>query len=357
MERHPQRPGSILRTAPLLIALSVALVLGGFELAEGRHDSAPAPVRGTAATTATIASPTPSQIARSPADRPATSPGPAASGSAAKPRLVATAPAVPAFTHIYLIVMENHEYGSIVGSSHAPYLNSLIRRYGLATNYHAVSHPSEPNYLALFAGSTFGIRDDGTHNLTARNLADQLAAQGRTWHVYAQDEPNGCFTGGSARGGVDLVGAAGWYARKHEPAISFTDISRNATRCARITHLSGFSPTAASFELIVPNMTNDMHDGTIAQGDSFLHAFVPRITSSSAFASSLLLITWDEGSTSLGGGGHVATLVISPKVPAGFRSGVSHTHYSVLRTVEDAWGLGCLNRTCTANDLREFFGH
>jgi hypothetical protein len=109
------------------------------------------------------------------------------------------------------------------------------------------------------------------------------------------------------------------------------------------------------FELIVPNMTNDMHDGTIAEGDAFLRGFVPRITGSTAFAQSLLLITWDEGTTSLGGGGHVATLVISPRVRAGFRSAISHTHYSLLRTVEDAWGLGCLNHTCTANDLREFF--
>src|SRR5207247_9356544 len=212
-------------------------------------------------------------------------------------------------------------------SSHAPYLNSLIRRYGLATSYQAVTHPSLPNYLAIFAGSTFGIRDDGIHNLTAHNLADQLAAHGRTWRVYAQDLPSRCYTGASARGGVDLVGAAGWYARKHEPAISFTDISHNATRCARITHLAGFSPTAASFELIIPNMTNDMHDGSVAQGDSFLRSFVPRILEEPAFARSLLLITWDEGTTNDGGGGRVATLVIAPSVPRGMRPDRSHTHY------------------------------
>jgi hypothetical protein len=277
-----------------------------------------------------------------------------ASGSG---QTVAAAAALPSFSHIYMIVMENHEYGSIVGSSRAPFLNGLIRRYGLATNYHAVSHPSEPNYLALFAGSTFGIRDDGIHNLVGRDLADQLAAHGRTWHVYAQDLPSRCFTGASARGGVDLVGAAGWYARKHEPAISFTDIARSTTRCGLITRLAVFNPNTANFELIVPNMTNDMHDGAVAQGDAFLRAFVPRITGSPSFATSLLVITWDEGSTSLGGGGHVATIVISPAVRAGFRSAVSHDHYSLLRTVEDAWGLGCLNRSCSANDLREFFEH
>ncbi len=277
------------------------------------------------------------------------------SAPAASTGLATAAGAVPAFSHIYMIVMENREYGSIVGSSRAPYLNALIRRYGLATNYHALAHPSEPNYLALFGGSTFSVHDDATHTLAARNLADQLDAKGRTWHVYAQGVPSPCFMGAAARGGVDLTGMPGWYARKHEPAISFSDISTNAARCRRITRLTGFSPTTANFELIVPNMTNDMHDGTVLQGDQFLRSFVPRITSSRAFASSLLVITWDEGSTSLGGGGRVATVVISPRARAGYRSAVSHNHYSLLRTVQDAWHLGCLGRTCTANDLREFF--
>jgi hypothetical protein len=93
----------------------------------------------------------------------------------------------------------------------------------------------------------------------------------------------------------------------------------------------------------------------VAQGDAFLRAFVPRITASASFADSLLLITWDEGSSSLGGGGQVATIVVSPRVPAGLRSSVSHDHYSILRTIENAWRLGCLADSCTANDLREFF--
>ncbi len=271
------------------------------------------------------------------------------------PSAAIAAPPVPAFSHIYLIVMENREASRIVGNVQAPYLNGLIGQYGLATNYHAVTHPSEPNYLALFAGSTFGIRDDGVHNLASSNLADQLAAHDRTWHVYAQDYPGNCSPTPATRGGVDLVAPAGWYARKHDPAISFTDIAGNPARCAQITHLASFSPTAANFELIVPNMTNDMHDGSIAEGDAFLAALVPRITGSLAFAESLLLITWDEGGSNLGGGGRVATIVVSPRVHAGVRSPVSHSHYSLLRTIEDSWGLGCLRQACKANNLGEFF--
>jgi acid phosphatase len=268
---------------------------------------------------------------------------------------VTTASYVPAFTHIYVIVMENKEYGSVVGNTHAPYINFLIRHYGLATNYTAVAHPSEPNYLALWGGSTFGISDDSVHNITARNLSNQLAARGRTWHVYAQDLPRRCSTASSASGGVDLVGAAGTYVRKHEPAISFTNISRSLIQCSRITRLSAFSPTAANFEMIVPNLTNDMHDGSVAQGDAFLRSFVPRITGRASFANSLLVITWDEGSTSLGGGGKVATIVISPREKGRYQSATAHNHYSLVRTIENAWGLGCLNLTCSANDLREFF--
>jgi hypothetical protein len=248
--------------------------------------------------------------------------------------------------------MENRSYGAIVRNRNAPYLNRLIARYGLATNYRAVAHPSEPNYLALFSGSTQGVRDDGVHRLAGRNLADQLAAKGRTWRVYAQNVPAGCFTGSVARGGPD---GPGTYARKHEPAISFTDIARRPTRCADIQDFRHFSPSAADFELIVPNMCNDMHDCSTAHGDAFLRRFLPRILTSPAMAGSLLVVTWDEGVGRLGGGGRVATVVIGPSVKRGFRSATRHSHYSLLRTIEDAWGLGCLNRTCSANDLREFF--
>ena len=251
--------------------------------------------------------------------------------------------------------MENREYGSIVGNPNARFINKLIREGGLATNDHAVTHPSEPNYLALFAGSTFGIRDDGIHNLRGTSLADQLTGHELSWHVYEQDYPGRCSTVSAARGPKDLVGPGGWYARKHDPAISFVDIARDPARCADITHLAGFDPAATSFELIVPNLTNDMHDGTIAQGDAFLRAFVPRITSSPAFADGLLLITWDEGTSSRGGGGHVATIALSPRITPGARMGASVSHYSILRTVEEALGVPCLRHACGAGDLGALF--
>jgi phosphatidylinositol-3-phosphatase len=258
---------------------------------------------------------------------------------------------IPSFSHVYVIVMENRGYNAIVGYHGAPYINSLIKSYGLAINYTGVAHPSEPNYLALFSGSTQGISNDGNYNFQGKNLADQLEAKGKTWKVYAQNVPLDCFPGAISMGGED---GSGTYARKHEPAISFTDISSSAQRCANITDFTHFDPAAANYELIIPNECNDMHNCTVEAGDAFLKGFVPKILDSSAWQQGgVLFITWDEGEGDPGF--KVATLVISNSVPVGFTSSTPHDHYSLLRTIEDGWGLGCLNETCKANNMREFF--
>ena len=249
--------------------------------------------------------------------------------------------------------MENTEYSGIVGNAAAPYINGLITQYGLATNYDAVSHPSEPNYLALFSGSTQGISDDGLYDFGGSNLADQLEAHGKTWSVFAENVPLDCFAGSTSAGGED---GPGTYVRIHEPAISFQDISTDARRCAQITDFTHFDPTASDFELVVPNLCNDMHDCSVTTGDQWLATFVPRITSSASFQNSALFITWDEGTTTVGGGGHVPTVVVSPLTSIGYQSATAHTHYSLLRTVQDAWGLPCLNLTCGASNMGEFFG-
>jgi phosphatidylinositol-3-phosphatase len=262
---------------------------------------------------------------------------------------------LPDFAHVYVLVLENEEYGSLVGSSKAPYLNGLIAKYGLATNYEAVAHPSQPNYVALFSGSTQGLTDDNSHDLAGTNLADQLEARGKTWNVFAQDYPGSCFTASTHAGDGGGIGAGGTYARKHNPAISFADIASNPARCARIVDLSQFDPAAADFSLIVPNQCNDMHSCSVSIGDAFLQSFVPRITSSAAFANSVLFITTDEGTSDTGGGGRVATVVVSPLVGAGFTSAAPYDHYSLLRTIEDAWNLGCLGQACSANNMAGFF--
>lgn len=283
----------------------------------------------------------------------APAPAPAPATPAATPTATSAVADLPNFSHIYVIVMENKEADKIVGNPAAPYINQLIGQHGLATRYDAVAHPSQPNYLALISGSTQGVSDDGVHDLAGPNLADQLEAAGKTWRVFAQNVPGGCFTGARASGGPD---GAGTYARKHEPFISFTSISGDPARCANITDFAHFDPAAANFEFIVPNLSNDMHDGTIAQGDAFLRDFVPKILDSDAFKQGgALFITWDEGASKAGGGGNVPLLVISPATPPGASSATPYTHYSLLRTIEDAWGLDCLGAACAATDLAALF--
>lgn len=273
------------------------------------------------------------------------SPAPSAPGS--------TSSGIPPFEHIYVIVMENKEYGSVIGRTDAPFINDLAAQYVLATNYTAVSHPSEPNYLALFSGSTQGVADDGIHNLPGENLADQIEAAGKTWRVFAENDRTDCFKGLVAVNGED---GQGTYARKHNPAISFTNISGSPARCANITDLHHFDPAAANYELIVPNLCHDMHDCSVALGDSFLKDLVSRILSRQEWQESgLLFIVWDEGTSGVGGGGHVPLLAVSNLARKGFRYGAPANHYSLLRTIEDAWGMPCLNLACNAKNLRDMF--
>jgi phosphatidylinositol-3-phosphatase len=284
----------------------------------------------------------------------------AASRPVAPPPPAPVIAAVPAFSHVFVIVMENHESGSVMGSSAAPYINGLASSYGLATNYYAASHPSLPNYLALTAGSTFGIASDCTScYVNATNIADQVEASGRSWKAYMEDMPSPCFTGGSS----------GNYAMKHDPFLYYNDIRTNGARCAaHVVPFSQFSGDMNSgqvpnFVWITPNMCNDMHDCSVATGDAWLRAVVPTITGSAAFRNGgVLFITFDEGSTNAGccgdtWGGHVATIVVSPRSIPGFRSGVAENHYGLLRTIEDAFRLSHLNAAGWSSNvpLREYF--
>jgi acid phosphatase len=324
-------------TGILTIAIVAAACGGGNATATPVPTSAPTAVAATAlVTTAPMATATETAMA-SPAATASPTPG---SG-------------LPNFSHVYVIILENKEYGGIVGSGSAPYLNALIARYGLTTNFHAEAHPSEPNYIALTSGGLQGTDSDGTYNLSVPNLFDQVEASGRTWHVYAQGYPGNCFKSFQASPVADGTGAVGDYVRKHNPAMSYTSISGNPTECANITKLTGFDPAAADFEMIIPNEINDMHSSSTAAGDEFLKAFVPQILNSPAFDKSVLFITWDEGDDSdvQGGGGHIATIIASPNMAPGSRFDGACNHYSVLRTIELAWGLPLLGGAATASTI------
>lgn len=247
----------------------------------------------------------------------------------------------PSISHIFLIVMENKEYGDIIGSAAAPYLNQLAGQYALAERYYGIRHPSLPNYLALLGGDTFGITSDCTNCFVNKpNLVDALEAKGKTWRAYEEDLPSPCYLGASSGG----------YALKHDPFLYFDDIRNNPGRCQNVVPLTQLDTDLSTgavpdFVWITPNLRHDMHDASVSTGDAWLASFVPRILASEAWRNDgLLMIVWDEGSTNAGccgvaSGGHIPALFISPAGKPGYRITEPATHYSVLRTIEDLWGL------------------
>lgn len=243
-------------------------------------------------------------------------------------------------SRIVVIVLENHEYDEIVGRPSAPYINSLIAQSAVAADYHAVSHPSLPNYLALTGGSTFGL--DGSDcmscSVSHRNLIDQLTAAGISWKAYMEDLPSVC----------SFTQSSGGYVRRHDPFMYYRDVADNRDRCRSIVPATELNQdldrhALPSFAWISPSLCHDMHNCGTYSGDHYLRSIVPRILSDLG-PNGILFLTWDEGETNSGccrvaKGGHILTLIAGPGARAGARSMVPYDHYSLLRTIEDLWGL------------------
>jgi hypothetical protein len=261
--------------------------------------------------------------------------------SAAGPPRAAPSSRPPA--HIVVIVMENKEYGSIIGSSDAPYLNELAKHNVLLTKAYAVSHPSLPDYLALTGGSMFGIDSDCTAcNVKGKNIVDELEGHEISWKAYMESMPSPCYTSASAGTSPND------YAKKHNPFMYFNDIRNHAKRCNKIVPFTQFPKDLTSglprFVWITPNECHDMHSCSIQTGDSWLKDLVPQILPALG-TNGLLVIVFDEGTTdaaccSLGaGGGHVVMIIAGPGARTSTRIRVAADHYSLLRLMEDAWGL------------------
>lgn len=246
----------------------------------------------------------------------------------------------PKIDHFVLIVLENKSFSQIIDNPDAPYINSLAKNGGVVASYYAVAHPSLPNYLALLGGDTFGVSSDCDDCFINKpSLPDNLEKAGYKWKAYMESMPNPCFLGNS-----------GEYAQKHNPFIYFDSVRNNPTRCVNIvpytdlmTDLSSSSLTP-NFIWISPNLCNDMHDCSIAVGDKWLSDNVPAILTSPAFTqqNSILLITWDEDDSN--SDNHIPLIFVSPKVKIGVVANQNYSHYSLLRTVENAWGLPALTQ-------------
>jgi phospholipase C len=246
--------------------------------------------------------------------------------------------------------MENQEFEGVIGNVAAPYINHLANTAALATAYYAVAHPSLPNYLALTGGSTFGIESDCTTcHVKGRNLVDELDAAHISWKAYMEGMPRPCFTDESS----------GLYAKKHDPFIYYEDIRLNPQRCSHVvpvTQLNGDLATGAlpRFAWVTPNLCNDMHDCDVHTGDRYLAGLIPRLIAAVGH-NGAVFVTWDEGSSNSGccekaAGGHVTTIVAGGAALSHARPTVPYDHYSILRTIDDSWGLpelGYAHCSCT----------
>ncbi len=242
-------------------------------------------------------------------------------------------------THIAVILMENEEYGDIFGSRSTPFIDRLARRYALASQMYAITHPSLPNYLALTGGSTFRISSDCTDcTVRATSLVDQLERAGISWRAYMEGLPRPCFSGAGA----------GEYAKKHDPFAYFTKIAGDRARCGHVVPLARLYADERDrglprFVWITPNLCHDMHDCDPPTGDRFLSKLVPPLLAALG-RHGLLVLTWDEGTSDdgccrLASGGHIVTILAGPGARAGARLGTPVDHYSVLQTIEDVLGL------------------
>lgn len=288
---------------------------------------------------------------------------------------------VPKYQHIFYITMENHSYDDIIGSPNAPRINALAHGYGLATAYYGVTHPSEPNYVAAIGGSYYGIQDDSPYNSTANgvshtisapSIVDQLEGAGLTWKTYQQSLPYAGFTGTAYPSSSNPL-----YASKHNPFLNFSHVQHSPAELQHIvpdTQLSTDlqSGNVPNFSFIAPDQCHDMHgiasctddDALLRTGDAYVANVVSAITASSVWAkdNNAIVITWDENDSSpFGttgccnanpGGGHVATIVIANHGPRGVHDATPYNHYSLLKTIEDAFHLGCLQNTCDSANVK-----
>jgi phosphatidylinositol-3-phosphatase len=258
------------------------------------------------------------------------SPAPAGSSAAGRAAPVAAAPG-----HTVIVVMENHAYSQVIASPQAPFINQLARQGALFTNSRGVTHPSEPNYLALFSGTTQGITDDSCpHRFTAANLGSELIAAGRSFAAYSEDLP--------APGSP--VCASGGYARKHAPWANFANVPASDSKPMHSFPAGNYARLPA-VSFVIPNLCHDMHDCPVATGDAWLRAHLAGYVSWAAAHASLLIVTWDENDDRPGN--QIPTIFAGPMVRSGQYS-QPITHYNVLGTIENLYRLPALGHAATA---------
>ena len=247
--------------------------------------------------------------------------------------------ALPLPAHVIVVMEENHSYSQIIGSSEAPYINSLAAQGASFTNSHAITHPSQPNYLALFSGSTQGLTSDSCpHTFSLANLGSELIAAKKTFTGYSEGLP--------AAGSEVCV--AGEYARKHVPWTDFSNVPASDNQ-PFTSFPSNFAdlPTIA---WVIPDLLDDMHDGTIQQADSWLQTNLSAYVAWAQSNNSLLIVTWDENDDAPGN--QIPTIFVGPMVnPGAYSEDISH--YNVLRTLEAIYKLPYAGKSASVKTITD----
>jgi len=239
------------------------------------------------------------------------------------------------FDRVFIIMFENEGYTTVMNNA----IFAAYAKQGVSfTNFYALAHPSQPNYIAQIGASTLNVRSDANVDLPQTNLVDLLEAKGVSWISYNEDYPGNCFAGATS----------GLYARKHTPFISFNDIRENATRCAKIVNSDKFTADLAAgtipqFAYYTPNLENDGHNTGTAYAANWLKGFLdPKLSNKNFVNGTAIVLTWDEDN--LLQGNHIYTVLLGSAVKVGVADNTRYTHYSLTKTIEDNWQLGTLNR-------------
>jgi phosphatidylinositol-3-phosphatase len=249
--------------------------------------------------------------------------------------------ALPTLSHVVVVIEENHSYNEVIGNANAPYITSLANTGAKMTQSFAVTHPSEPNYLALFSGSTHGLTNDSCpHTYTSENLGHQLIAAGKSFTGYSESMPSDGYTGCTS----------GNYARKHNPWVNFSNVP--AASNLRFSRFPTDFTTLPAVSVVVPNLCNDMHDCSVSTGDTWLKNNLNAYATWATTHNSLLVVTFDEDDSSQSN--QIATVFYGAHVKTGAYS--EHvTHYTVLRTLESLFGLACTGSSCSVSAIADIW--
>ena len=256
-----------------------------------------------------------------------------------RPSPAQAAASVPVFDHIVLVMFENHAYSQISGSSSAPTFNSLAGQGAKFTQAYGVTHPSEPNYAAIFSGSTQGLTSDSCpHTFTGGNLGKQLIDAGKTFRGYSESMPSDGYTGCSS----------GQYQRKHNGWVNFSNVpAASNLRYADFPASTNYA-SLPTVSFVTPNMCNDMHDCSVGTGDTWLKNNLTAYATWAKTHNSLLIITFDEDNG--GSSNHIFTAFVGAHTQVGTFSNQIN-HYNVLSTIESSYGLTHLNSAAAVTNV------